>query len=68
MVVWIKRREVLDLLRVEWDGESIVDHRWERVKWAIREFCDSLKEWGKNPKRLWWSDEVKERRHISKRW
>ena len=35
---------------------------WEQVKWAMiestREVCGSVKGEGKNPKSLWWNDEV----------
>ena len=36
---------------------------WEQVKWAMfesaREVCGSVRVGRKNPKRLWWNDEVK---------
>ena len=39
---------------------SIYGCRW---KWAMvesaREMCDSVGEEGKNPKSVWWNDEVK---------
>ena len=36
---------------------------WEQVKWAMvesaREVCGSVRVGGKNPKSVWWSDEIK---------
>ena len=38
---------------VEWDGDNIVEHMWEQVKWAMvgspREVYGSVS-WGKEPK------------------
>ena len=48
---------------VEWDGDNNVEHMWEQVKQAMvesaREVCGSVKVWGKTPKSVWWSDEIK---------
>ena len=36
---------------------------WEQLKWAMvesaREVCGSVRLGGKNPKNVWWKDEVK---------
>ena len=36
---------------------------WEQVKWAMvesaREVCDSVRVGGKNPKNVWWNEEMK---------
>ena len=36
---------------------------WEQVKWTMveseREVCGSVRVGGKNPKSVWWNDEVK---------
>ena len=49
--------------RVEGDGDNIVEHMWEQVKRAMvestREACGSLRVGGKNPKSLWWNEEIK---------
>ena len=41
-----------------------VEHMWERVKRAMvessREVCGSVRVRGKNPKSMWWNDEVKD--------
>ena len=54
----------LEEKRVEWDEENNVVHMWEQVKWAMvesaREVCGSVKVGGKNPKSVWWNDEVKD--------
>ena len=48
---------------VEWDGDNNVEHMWEQVKQAMvesaREVCGSVKVGRKNPKSVWWSDEIK---------
>ena len=48
---------------VELDGNNNVEHMWEKVKRAMveiaREVCSSLRVGGKNPKGLWWNDEIK---------
>ena len=48
---------------VEWDRENNVEHKWEQVKWVVvesaRKVCGSLRVEGKNPKCVWWDDEVK---------
>ena len=48
---------------VEWDGDINVEHMWEQVKWVIvesvKEVCGSVRVEGKNPKRVWWNDEIK---------
>ena len=44
---WIRGRK-----RVEWEGESNVDHMWEKVKWAMVEAereCGSISVGVKNP-------------------
>ena len=49
--------------RVEWEGDNNVEHMWEQVKRAMvestREACRSVRVGGKNPKRVWWNDEIK---------
>ena len=46
---------------VEWDGDNNV--KWEKVKWAIvessRVVCGSVRVGRKNPKSVWWNDEIK---------
>ena len=36
---------------------------WKQLKWAIvgsaREVCNSVRVRGKNPKSVWWNDEIK---------
>ena len=48
---------------LEWDGDNNVEHMWEQVKWAMvesaREVYGSVKVGGKNPKNVWWNDEIK---------
>ena len=48
---------------VEWDGDDNVKHMWEQVKWAMveraTEVCGSVRVKGKNPKRVWWNNEIK---------
>ena len=47
----------------EWDGDNNVEHRWEQVKQAMveiaREVCSSVIVGEKNPKSVWWNDEIK---------
>ena len=47
----------------EWDRDNNVDHMWEQVKRAMmesaRKVCDSVRVGGKNPKIVWWNDEIK---------
>ena len=49
--------------RVEGNGDNNAEHMWEQVKRAMpesaREVCGSVREGGKNPKSVWWNDEVK---------
>ena len=51
--------------RIEGSKDNNVDHMWKQVKWTMaesaREVCGSVR-WrgeGKNPKSMWWIDEVK---------
>ena len=48
---------------VEWDGDNNVEHMWEQIKRAMvesaREVCCSVRVGGKNPKSVWWNDEIK---------
>ena len=48
---------------VEWDGGNNVKYIWKQVKWAMvespREVCGSVRAEGKNPKSVWWNDEIK---------
>ena len=48
---------------VEWDGDNNVEHMWEQVKRAMvesaREICGSVTVWEKNPKSVWWNNEIK---------
>ena len=45
------------------DGDNNVKHMREQVRWAMvksaREVYGSVRIEGKNPKSMWWSDEVK---------
>ena len=47
---------------VEWYGDDNIKYMWEQVKWAMvesaRKVCGSVRVGGKNPKSLWWNDEV----------
>ena len=47
----------------EWDGDNNVEHLWEQVKRTIvesaREVCGLVRVGGKNPKTVWWNDEIK---------
>ena len=40
-----------------------VEHMWEQVKWPMvespREVCGSVRAGCKNPKSVWWNDEIK---------
>ena len=50
--------------RVEWDGEYNFEHMWEQVKQVmvecVKRSCVSVRVGGgKNPKSVWWNDEVK---------
>ena len=49
---------------VKRDGYNNVKHMWEQVKRAIlessREVSSSVRVGGKNPKSVWWSDEIKD--------
>ena len=53
----------LEVKGVERDGDNKVRHMCEEVKWAMiestREVCGSVRVVGKNPKNVWWNDEVK---------
>ena len=53
----------LEEKRVEWDGDDNVEHIWEQVKRAMvetaREVYGSVRIGGKNPKGMWWNDEIK---------
>ena len=48
---------------VKGDGENNVEHMWKQVKWAkvesTSEVCDSVRVGGKNPKSVWWNNEVR---------
>ena len=48
---------------VEWDGDNNIEHMWEQVKQATvgsaREVCTSVRVRGRNPKTVWWNDEIK---------
>ena len=48
---------------VEWYGDNNVEHKSEEVKQAmvenVREVCGSVKVVVKNPKSVWWNNEVK---------
>ena len=44
---------------VEWDGYNNVDCMWEQVKQAMVEIARELRVGGKNPKSVWWNDEIK---------
>ena len=56
---------MLNLLRgrVEWDRENNVEQMWEQVKRTMaesaREVSGSVRVGGRNPKRVWWNDQVK---------
>ena len=41
---------------VEWVGENNNEHIWQQVKWAM---VESARVGGKEPKSVWWSNEVK---------
>ena len=53
----------LEEKELEWDGGNNVEHMWEQVKQAMvgraREVCGSVRVGGKNPKCVWWNDEIK---------
>ena len=53
----------LEEKELEWDGGNKVEHMWEQVKQAMvgraREVCGSVRVGGKNPKCVWWNDEIK---------
>ena len=53
----------LDRKRVEWNGESKVEHMWEQVKRTMdgsaREVCASVRVGGKNRNIMWWNDKAK---------
>ena len=40
-----------------------LENMWEQVKWAMvksaRKLCSSVRVGGRNPKSVWWDDEVK---------
>ena len=46
-----------------WDRDNNVEHMWEQVKRVMvesaREVCGSVRVGGKNPKSVWWNDEIK---------
>ena len=48
---------------LEWNGDNNVEHMWEHVKRAmvesVREVCNSVRVGGKNPKSVWWNDDIK---------
>ena len=43
---------------------------WEKLKWAMvesaREVCGSMREGEKNPKSVWWNDELGDRRLLGR--
>ena len=43
---------------VEWDGGNNFEHMWEQVNSGMAE-SDSVRVGGKNPKNVWWNNEVK---------
>ena len=49
--------------RIEGHGDDNAKYMWEQVKWAMveseREVCGSVRVGGKNPKSVWWNNEVK---------
>ena len=63
MVGFRRIRRSLEGKGVEWNGDGNVDHVWEQIKLAIlesaREVCGSVRVGGKNPKCVWWNDEIK---------
>ena len=48
---------------IEWDGDENFEPMWEQEKWVMvespREVCASVREGGKNPKNVWWSNKEK---------
>ena len=47
---------------VKWDGYNNFEYMWEQVKRAMVEsarVCGSVRVGGKNPKSVWWNDEIK---------
>ena len=62
----------LEEKRVEFDGDNNVEYMW--VKRALAEgaseVCGSVRVGGKNPKSVWWNDEIKaavrERRQLGR--
>ena len=48
---------------LEWDVDNNVEHMWEQVKWSMvesaGEVCGSVRVEGKNPKIVWWNDEIR---------
>ena len=47
---------------VGWDGDNIDEPMWEQLKRGMvesaREVCGSMRLGGKNPKSVWWNDDV----------
>ena len=48
---------------VQLDGDNNVEHMWDQVKRSTvesaREVCGSVRVGGKDPKSVWWNDEIK---------
>ena len=48
---------------VEWDGDNNVENIWQQVKRTMvasaSEVCGSVRVGEKNPKSVWWKDEIK---------
>ena len=61
---WYRERcaRSLEGKRVGRDGDNI-EHMWEQVKRTLfesaKEVCGSVRVGGKNPKSVWWNDEVR---------
>ena len=47
----------------EWNGDNNVEHMWEMeiqpMVESAREICGSVRDGGKNPKSVWWNEEIK---------